>query len=175
MGNDINSVLLVGRLVRDPESKQLQSGTSLASFSLASGRSYTFNGEKRDETVFIDCTAWGKLGEVIVKYCTKGKQIAVRGRLKQDVWQGPDGKNRSKISVVVEDMQLLGSGSDRNAGQTGGNAPNYQSAQFEAGNNSSQGADKAGQGSSPNAGQVANSFDGSLGSGGFPDEDEVPF
>jgi len=167
MANDINSVLLVGRLVRDPESKQLQSGTTLTTFSLASGRSYTFNGEKRDETVFVDCTAWGKLGEIIVKFCSKGKQIAVRGRLKQDVWQGPDGKNRSKISVVIEDMQLLGSG---NAAPGVANT-SYQATPSNAGTQN----DNFGTQNNPGAGQMQGSFDGPPSSSGFPDDEDVPF
>lgn len=107
MANDLNKVILVGRLTRDPEIKQAGT-TSLASFSLAVGRSYVSNGEKKEETDFFDCEAWGKLAEVFKKYTGKGKQVLISGRLKQSTWDTPDGKKASKVKVQVEDMQMFG-------------------------------------------------------------------
>ena len=108
MANDLNQVFLIGRLTRDPEFKTINS-YSLVNFSLACGRSYNAsNGDKREESHFFDCEAWGKLAEIISKYTQKGKQIAVQGRLKQDTWDTPDGKKASRIRIVVENIQLIG-------------------------------------------------------------------
>jgi len=91
MANDLNKVMLIGRLTRDPEFKSIK-GSSVANFSLANNRSYTANNEKKEETHFFDCEVWGKLAEIIRDYGKKGKQIAVEGRLTQSSWDTPDGK-----------------------------------------------------------------------------------
>jgi single-strand DNA-binding protein len=106
MANDFNKVILVGRLTKDPEVKQVGNST-VASFTIANGRSYMSGNEKKEETSFIDCEAWGKLAEVFEKYTEKGKQVLISGRLKQSTWETPDGKKASKIKMQVEDMQLL--------------------------------------------------------------------
>jgi len=109
MATDINSVILIGRLVRDPEIKIINT-TSLASFTIASNRTYSYSGERREETLFIDCTAWAKLSEIVKQYCIKGKQVCVSGRLKQNIWKNQEGQTQSKIEIVVENLQLLGGG-----------------------------------------------------------------
>ncbi|XDD51569.1 single-stranded DNA-binding protein [Leptospira sp. WS92.C1] len=135
MANDINRVTLVGRLTRDPEFKSIN-GTSLVNFSLANGRTYVSNGEKREESHFFDCEVWGKPADIIQQYCKKGKQIAIEGRLKQDTWETPEGKKASRIRIVVENFQLLGSRDDsssstREPASSGGNSypssPEYYS------------------------------------------------
>ena len=108
MPNDINQVMLIGRITRDPELRQIQSGVSVVSFGLAVGRSYMASGERREETSFFDCTAWGKLAEIVANYTNKGKQVAVTGRLQQRSWE-QDGQRRSKVEIVVENLQLLAS------------------------------------------------------------------
>ncbi|EMM85167.1 single-stranded DNA-binding protein [Leptospira santarosai str. 2000027870] len=105
---------LVGRLTRDPEFKSIN-GTSLVNFSLANGRTYVSNGEKREESHFFDCEVWGKPADIIQQYCKKGKQIAVEGRLKQDTWETTEGKKAFRIRIVVENFQLLGSKDDSNS------------------------------------------------------------
>lgn len=121
MANDINQVVMVGRLTRDPELRQVGSGTSLCSFGIANNRVYVTNGEKREEVSFFNCTAWGRLGEIINQYCQKGKQIAITGRLRQNSYENQEGKKVSTVEVVVENMQLLGSRSD-NAADMGNSA-----------------------------------------------------
>ncbi len=116
MANDFNKVVLVGRLTRDPEFKMVGS-SSLVNFSIANGRTYVSNGEKKEETSFIDCEAWGKLADIFKNYTKKGKQVLIEGRLKQSTWDTPDGKKASRIKVQVENMQLLGS---RDDGKSGG-------------------------------------------------------
>lgn len=122
MANDLNRVMLIGRLARDPEFKQV-GGTSLVNFTLANGRTYVTNGEKRDESHFFDCEAWGKAAEILNQYTRKGKQVAIEGRLKQDTWETAEGKKASRIRIVVENFQLLGSKDD---GMGGGSSSSYE-------------------------------------------------
>jgi single-strand DNA-binding protein len=111
MANDLNKVVLIGRLTRDPELKQIGE-TTVGKFSLAVGSSYKKGNEKVDETSFFDCEVWGKLADVLGQYATKGKQIAIEGKLKQDTWDTQDGKKASKVKIRVENFQLLGGKSD---------------------------------------------------------------
>ena len=104
----VNKVILVGNMTRDPEVRTLQSGSSIANFGIATTRKYTVNGEKREETCFVDVAFFGKLVPVISQYCKKGTCVYVEGRLKLDQWQDKNtGQNRSKISVTGESFQLL--------------------------------------------------------------------
>lgn len=113
MANDINRVTLVGRLTRDPEFKSIN-GTSLVNFSLANGRTYVSNGEKERSPIFSIVKS-GETGRYHSTILQKGKQIAIEGRLKQDTWETPEGKKASRIRIVVENFQLLGSKDDSNS------------------------------------------------------------
>ncbi len=116
-----NRVTLIGNLTRDPETRDLPSGTTLCEFGLATTRHYkTAGGEDREETCFIDCTAFGKPAEVLGQYLAKGRPLFVEGRLKYDQWDDKNGGGRrSKISVIVENFQFLGSrdGDGQSAGR----------------------------------------------------------
>jgi single-strand DNA-binding protein len=105
-----NKVILMGNLTRDPQLKYLPSQTAVVEFGLAMNRKWkTPQGEERDEVCFVDCSAFGKSAEIINQYCTKGKQLFVEGRLKYDQWEDKQGGGkRSKMTVVVENFQLLG-------------------------------------------------------------------
>lgn len=124
---NLNKVLLLGRLTRDPESRSLSSGTSVVSFGLAVNRVYVRrdNNEKVEETCFVDVEAWGRTGEAIHRYMKKGRQIFVEGRLKFDSWE-KEGQRRSKLTVVAENFQFIdsnsseGNGSPDGGGQGGG-------------------------------------------------------
>jgi len=108
MATDFNRVILIGRLTRDVDLRQIQSGTSIASFSIANNRSYiTGSGEKREEVSFFNCILWGKQGEAFAKYVKKGHRVAVEGRLQQRSWQDKDGNNRSTIEIVADSFQFL--------------------------------------------------------------------
>lgn len=124
MANDLNRVTLIGRLTRDPEIRTVAS-TSVCNFSLATNRTYVANGEKKEETHFFDCEVWGKLADVLKQYATKGKQLAVEGRLQQSVWDAPDGKKNSKVRIRVENFQLLG-GNTGGGSSSGANSPYSQ-------------------------------------------------
>ena len=107
MASDLNRVVLIGRLTRDPEIRYTPNGTAVASFSLANSRSYAVTGEKKEQVSYFDCIAWSKLGEIITEYCKKGHRIAVEGRLQQSRWDDQDGKKRSKVELVIENFQFL--------------------------------------------------------------------
>jgi single-strand DNA-binding protein len=117
-----NKVMLIGNLTRDPQVKHLPSQTVLAEFGLAMNRKYrTANGEDKEETCFVDCAAYGRQAEVIGQFCRKGKQLFVEGRLKYDSWEDKvGGGKRSKVSVVVENFQFLGSRADELNAEAGG-------------------------------------------------------
>jgi single-strand DNA-binding protein len=105
-----NRVILMGNLTRDPELRFLPSQQAVVNFGLAMNRKYKLqSGEDREEVVFIDCSAFGRQAEVINQYCQKGRPLLVEGRLKLDTWEDKQGGGkRSKLSVVVENFQLLG-------------------------------------------------------------------
>ncbi len=121
----LNKVMLIGRLTRDPEKRTIPSGSAVTEFRLAASRRFKSNsGEDREETVFVDITAWGRTAEICAQYLRKGSQVFIEGRLKLDEWE-KDGQKRSKLSVVAEVVQFLdskGSGGDRD----GGSAPVYE-------------------------------------------------
>ncbi len=110
MASDINSVMLVGRLTRDAESKTI--GTSfLSTFSIAvNRRAKDANDNWSDEANFFDIEFWGKQAEAIIGFLKKGKQIAIVGSLKHSRWE-QDGQKRSKVTITAQNVQLLGSAS----------------------------------------------------------------
>lgn len=118
---NLNKVLLIGRLTRDPETRSLKSGTSVVSFGLAVNRTYTRQetNEKVEETCFLDCEAWGRQGETIARYMKKGRQIFLEGRLKLDTWE-KEGVKNSKIRVVVEGFQFIDGQGGGGEGEGGG-------------------------------------------------------
>lgn len=107
MASDINRVILIGRLVKDPELRYTQGGTSVASFSVANNRTYVASGEKKEFVSYFNCVAWGKMGEIIVQYSKKGHRIGIEGRLQQRSWEDQNGNKRSTVEVIVENFQFL--------------------------------------------------------------------
>ncbi len=119
---NFNKVYLIGNLTRDPELRVTPKGTAICQFGLAVNRQFKDeSGALRDETTFVDIEAWGKQGETISKYCTKGRPLFVEGRLKFDQWEDKtSGQKRSKLKVVLEGFQFLGSGQRDGAPGGGG-------------------------------------------------------
>ncbi|MDA3832544.1 MAG: single-stranded DNA-binding protein [Spirochaetales bacterium] len=111
MANDINMVVLVGRLTRDAELRYTNSGTAVCRFSLAVNRRKRSGDSWEDEAGFFNIVLWGKQGEALNTYLEKGKQIAVHGELRQNRWE-QDGQKRSRIEVVANNVQLLGKPSE---------------------------------------------------------------
>ncbi|NBW85920.1 MAG: single-stranded DNA-binding protein [Planctomycetia bacterium] len=113
-----NRVVLLGNVTRDPELRYISSGTAVTDIGLAvNDRRKNAAGEWVEETTFVDVTLWGRTAEVAGEYVTKGSPLLIEGRLKLDTWE-KDGKKNSKLRVVGERMQLLGSRSGE-----GGRAP----------------------------------------------------
>ncbi|MDR0428767.1 MAG: single-stranded DNA-binding protein [Puniceicoccales bacterium] len=104
-----NKVIIVGNLTRDPELRVIPNGTSVCRFTLAVSRQFrNTDGSSREEVLFIDVDSFGRQADTISRFMTKGKPILVEGRLKLDQWETPNGEKRSKILIVVENFQFLG-------------------------------------------------------------------
>jgi single-strand DNA-binding protein len=129
---NLNKVMLMGNITRDPEVKYTPKGSAIASFGIAINRKFTpEGGEAREEVTFVDITAFGKQAETVGEYLKKGKPVFIEGRLKLDQWDDKQtGQKRSKMTVVMEGFQFLGSrggkdddrapGPDRPTGQPAG-------------------------------------------------------
>ena len=105
-----NKVQLIGNLGNDPEIIALESGRKLAKFSLATNESYKdVNGEKQTKTDWHNIVAWGKTAEIIEKYVTKGKEVAVEGKLTTRNYETKDGEKRYITEVVCNELLMLGS------------------------------------------------------------------
>ncbi len=112
-----NKVILAGNLTRDPQLSYLPSSTPVVEFGMAINRYWTGqDGQRRDETCFIDMRAYGKQAETISQYMSKGRAMLVEGRLQFQQWVAQDGTKRSKHIVVVENFQFLGNAGNSVAG-----------------------------------------------------------
>jgi single-strand DNA-binding protein len=104
-----NRVILVGNLTRDVELRYIPSGMAVCDLGLAvNDRRKNAQGEWIDDPVFVDVTLWGRTAEVASEYLSKGSPVLIEGRLKYDQWEGNDGQKRSRLRVVGEKMQMLG-------------------------------------------------------------------
>ena len=114
----LNKVFLIGNLTRDPELRVTPKGTPICQFGIAVNRQFKDeSGATRDETTFVDIEAWGKQGELVAKYLTKGSLAMVEGRLKFDQWEDKtSGQKRSKLKVVLDNVQFLSSKSGGGGG-----------------------------------------------------------
>lgn len=116
-----NKVILLGNLTRDPELRVTSGGNSICKLGMAVSRQFTTkDGEKREETTFVDIDSFGKQAEVISKYMRKGRPLMVEGRLRLDQWETNDGQKRSKLCVVLENFQFVGARNDDDGGGGGG-------------------------------------------------------
>lgn len=104
---DLNRTQLIGRLTRDIEMKYTNTGTAIGNISLAVNERIKRFDQWEERASFFDVTLFGKRAEGLQQYLTKGKQIAIDGRLQQDRWE-KDGQNRSRVKVIAENIQLLG-------------------------------------------------------------------
>jgi single-strand DNA-binding protein len=106
-----NKVILMGNLTRDPESRVTPNGATICKIGLAVNRVYTAqDGTKKEEVTFVDCDAFGKTAENISRWMSKGKGILIEGRLRLDQWDDKaTGQARSKLGVVIENFQFVGS------------------------------------------------------------------
>jgi len=156
-----NRVILLGNVTRDPELRYIANGTAVTDIGLAvNDRRKTPSGEWVEETTFVDVTLWGRTAEIAGEYVTKGSPLMIEGRLKLDTWE-KDGKKNSKLRVVGEKMQLLGS-------RAGGDGSRSAKPRVAAGRGGSQGDE---------FNQANDGFDDGPGSSGGPVgvDDDIPF
>jgi single-strand DNA-binding protein len=157
MAGDINRVIIVGRLTRDAELSYTSSGMALTRLGVAVNRRIKQGDQWVDEANFFDAKLWGKRGESLNQYLSRGQQIAIEGELRQERWE-KDGVKNSKVTINISEIQLLGGRSDRQSSSynNGGGNNNYQS-----------------QPSQPKQSQNSQPFDTYSGGGSF--EDDIPF
>ena len=127
---NVNKVILIGNVTRDPEVKFTPKGSAVTDIGLAVNRSFTLdNGEKREEVTFIDVTFWGRQAETLGEYIKKGRSLYIEGRLQLDTWDDKQsGQKRSKLRVVGENFQFLGT---RPAGAAGGSGDGEGEGHYE--------------------------------------------
>lgn len=149
---NFNKVMLMGNITRDIELRYTPKGTAVADIGLAVNRIRTGeSGERIEETTFVDITLWGRQAEVAHQYAGKGRPLFVEGRLHMDTWEDKaSGQKRSRLKVVAENIQLMGSGGGGQQSQ--GQRSNPAPAQHQP----------------PQGGSPAQS-------GGFDDDDDIPF
>jgi len=105
---NLNKVMLIGRLTRDPELRKTQGGTAVTELGLAVNREFTTaDNTRKKETCFVDVVMWARRAEVACQYLKKGSPIFVEGRLELDQWTAPDGSKRSRLRVVADQFQFL--------------------------------------------------------------------
>lgn len=110
---NMNKVILAGRLTRDPEVRYTPKGTAVTTIGLAVSRKWKTDSGDGEETTFVDCEAFGRTAEVVGEYLRKGSAALIAGRLRLDSWEDKNtGQKRSKLGVVVEEIQFGGSKSD---------------------------------------------------------------
>ncbi|MEO7165793.1 MAG: single-stranded DNA-binding protein [Spartobacteria bacterium] len=158
---NLNKVLLMGNLTRDPEVRYTPKGTAVTELGIAVNRIYSGeNGEKREEVTFVDVTVWGRTAENAGEYLKKGRPVFIEGRLQLDSWEDKQsGQKRNKLKVVADNVQFLGSRGGAGGGGGGGE--------------SEEGSDeppRARASSGPRSSAPPKS-----GPSSEPDDDEIPF
>ena len=126
---NLNKVMIIGNLTADPEVRTTPRGTSLTELRLAVNRvsSGPNDGERREETTFLDVTCWGRTGEIAAQYLAKGRPVFIEGRLQMDTWEDKQtGQKRSRIRIIAENLQLLGGRGDGPQGGGGYQSGGYQ-------------------------------------------------
>lgn len=163
---NLNKVLLLGNLTRDPELRYTPKGTAVADVALAINRIWNNEqNQRQEETTFVDITLWGRQAEIAQQYLTKGRGVFIEGRLQMDTWEDKtSGQKRSKLKVVAENLQFMPDGKGGAGGGYNSNA---------AGNGVGHGAGNGGQQTrSPAGGPTGGS---SADESSFSEEDDIPF
>jgi single-strand DNA-binding protein len=122
---NLNRVLLIGNLTRDPEIRYTPKGTAVADIALAVNRVFTGeDGEKREEVTYVDVVVWSRLAEIAEQYLKKGRPVFIEGRLQLDSWDDKQtGQKRSRLRVVAENLQMLGSRGEGDSSGASGSPP----------------------------------------------------
>ncbi len=155
---NLNKVMLIGNLTRDPELRFTPKGTAVGEISLAINRVWmNEQNVKQEETTFVEVTLWGKQAELVQKYVMKGHSLYVEGRLQMDTWDDKEtGKKRSKLKVVAENIQFMNNG-ERKSSEGGGKPEGQRSQQQRPPQQQQRGQESAPPGDD------------------FDDDDDIPF
>ena len=123
MANDLNKCMFIGRLGKDPEIRYVASGDAVAGFSIATGESWKDKqGQKQERTEWVNCTAFGKLAEIVGEYLRKGSKVYIEGKMKTEKYTDNNGVEKYSTKIIVQNMQMLDSkqdGSQQAAAQQG--------------------------------------------------------
>ena len=125
----LNTITIMGRLVRDPELRRTQSGTAVCSFTVAVDRDFQSKDGGEKQTDFIDVVAWRQTGEFVSKYFAKGRMIVVSGSLQSRKWQDRNGQNRISWEVIADNVYF---GDSKREGNGGYDAPAYSAPAYNA-------------------------------------------
>ena len=123
----INNCVLIGRLTKDPELRHLQNGTGVANFTLAIDRGISKDKKMEMEqkgqptAEFINITSWGKTAELVVNYLSKGRQVAIQGRIQTSSYEGQDGKRVYRTDVVADRVEFIGGNESNKTVDAGAN------------------------------------------------------
>ena len=177
---NFNRVILCGNLTRDPELRYLPNNTAVCDFGLATNRRWRdADGNQREDTCFVDISAFGRQAETINQYMKKGRQILIEGRLKFDSWTAQDGSKRSKLSVVAESFQFVGGRDDDAGGGGGGGGGGGARREHGRGDSGPRGDSGARGGGAPRGGRgTAPDHDAPPAyddAGPPPNDDDIPF
>ncbi len=128
---DLNKVMIIGRLTRDPEARTTPQGTAITSFSVATGRVWKDqNGTQQEKTEFHNVVAWRRLAEITAQYLTKGRQVYIEGYLQTQSWDDKtSGQKRYRTEIVAENMIMLGSKPDNAMKMSSGTSASFTPAQ----------------------------------------------
>jgi single-strand DNA-binding protein len=142
---NLNKVMLIGNLTRDPELRHTPKGTAVSEISMAINRVWNNDqGQKQEETTFVEVTLWGRQAELAQQYLTKGRPVYIEGRLQLDSWDDKEtGKKRSKLRVIGENMQFLSSGTGGGGGGNFSERPQQSSSAPQQRSGQPQGASAA--------------------------------
>lgn len=164
----LNKIIIMGRLTRDPELRHTQSGTPVASFSLAVDRDFK-NQKGEKETDFIDVVAWRSSAEFVSRYFTKGRMAVVEGRLQIRAWQDRDGNKRRSAEVIADNVYF---GDSKKGGDSGGG---YQGGYQQDAYGSGYAPPPTGRPGPPAGGYPPSNYSGDFTELGDDDDGELPF
>ena len=129
---NLNKVLLMGNLTRDPELRYAPSGTAVTTFTIAMSRSFnSTNGDKKEDVCYVRIVCWAKLAQICSEYLFKGRPVFVEGRLQSRSWQAPDGTKRNTMEVIAQNVQFLGKGKTQSSDQRQ-SSPEYSAGEVSA-------------------------------------------
>ena len=115
MSRDLNKVMIIGHLGRDPEMRYTPSGRPVTTFTVATNRTWnTTDGERHNETEWFNVVSWGNLAEICKQYLVKGQQVYIEGRLQTRRWEDSDNIKRTSVEIVASEMMILGDRHDSN-------------------------------------------------------------